>query len=140
VISETRSGYIHAYSTTAPSCSPSTWPRFHHDNANSGDYERDAILPGKPFDLHETASGFTFKAPGDDLLCSGAEHYQVATANQPIDQTNFEAADPLGGAPAPGAPGATQSYTVPAAAKRYVAIRAVDDQGNLGRPALVDTQ
>jgi hypothetical protein len=34
--------------------------------------------------------------------------------------------------------GATRTYTVPAAARRYVAIRAVDDQGNLGRPAVVD--
>src|SRR5204863_160275 len=38
----TRSGYVNAYATKAHSCSPSAWPRFHHDNANSGDYERDA--------------------------------------------------------------------------------------------------
>ena len=29
-------------------CSPASWPRFHHDNANSGDYDRDAALPGRP--------------------------------------------------------------------------------------------
>ncbi len=44
----TRSGYLNGYSTGAPACSPASWPRFHHDNANSGDYSRDATLPGKP--------------------------------------------------------------------------------------------
>jgi hypothetical protein len=139
VISETRSGYIHAYSTSAPSCSPSTWPRFHHDNANSGDYERDATLPGKPFGLQRTAPGFRFTAPGDDLLCGTARRYQVVTATHPINEANFAAATPLCGAPAPATPGTTQAYTLPAATKRYVAIRAVDDQGNVGRPALLDT-
>jgi hypothetical protein len=138
VISETRSGYINAYSTSAPACSPSTWPRFHHDNANSGDYARDATLPGKPFGLQSTPTQIVFKAPGDDLLCRTADHYRVVTSNAPIDETNFKAADPLTGAPAPGTPGTTQTYVVPAGAKRYVAIRAVDDQGNVGRPATVD--
>jgi hypothetical protein len=138
VISETRSGYINAYSTSAPACSPSTWPRFHHDNANSGDYARDAALPGKPFGLSSTASRIAFKAPGDDLLCGTADRYQVVTSDRPIDETNFTAAVPLSGAPAPANPGATQTYALPAGARRYVAIRAVDDQGNVGRPATVD--
>jgi hypothetical protein len=138
VISETRSGYINAYSTSAPACSPSTWPRFHHDNANSGDYARDATLPGKPFGLNSTAARIAFRAPGDDLLCGTADHYQVVTSNQPIDETNFTAAVPLSGAPAPANPGATQTYALPPGARRYVAIRAVDDQGNVGRPATVD--
>ena len=38
----TRTGTLLAYDTDAPSCSPGSWPRFHHDNANSGDYSRDA--------------------------------------------------------------------------------------------------
>ena len=48
MVAITRSGYIHAYRTDAPACSPSSSPRFHHDNANSGDYSRDAVLPGAP--------------------------------------------------------------------------------------------
>jgi len=59
------------------------------------------------------------------------------TSYHPIDETNFSASVPLSGAPAPGAPGATQTYAVPGGARRYVAIRAVDDQGNVGRPAAV---
>jgi hypothetical protein len=138
VISETRSGYINAHSTSAPACSPSTWPRFHHDNANSGDYARDATVPGTPFGVSSTATRITFKAPGDDLLCGSADHYQVVTSNNPINVTNFTAADRLTGAPAPASPGATQTYVLPGGAKRYVAIRAVDEQGNVGRPASVD--
>ena len=34
--------------TPASACSPSSWPNFHHDIANSGDYTRDAVPPGKP--------------------------------------------------------------------------------------------
>ena len=48
VVNMTRSGYIHVYETDAEACSPSSSPRFHHDNANSGDYSRDAVLPGRP--------------------------------------------------------------------------------------------
>jgi hypothetical protein len=138
VISETRSGYINAFSTSAPACSPSTWPRFHHDDANSGDYARDATLPGKPFGLHSTATQIAFKAPGDDLLCGKADHYQVVTSANPIGASSFQGAKPLTGAPAPAAPGATQGYAVPGGARRYLAIRAVDEQGNVGRPAVID--
>jgi hypothetical protein len=95
-------------------------------------------LPGTPFGLSSTATRITFKAPGDDLLCGSAHHHQVVTSDTPINEANFAAADPLTGAPTPAAPGATQTYVLPAAAKRYVAIRAVDEQGNVGRPASVD--
>src|SRR5436190_5882010 len=95
VISETRSGYIDAYTTSASACSPSAWPRFHHDNANSGDYGRDATLPGRPFGVHATQSQISFQAPGDDLLCGRADHYQVRTPSQPIDESSFASATPL---------------------------------------------
>ncbi len=58
---------------SAPACSPSSWPRFHHDNANSGDYSRDAVLPGRPFDATVAGSTLRFTAPGDDLLCGTAD-------------------------------------------------------------------
>ena len=32
---------------TRRACPPGSWPRFHHDNANSGDSRRDAVLPGQ---------------------------------------------------------------------------------------------
>ena len=138
VIGLTRSGYINAYSTTAPACSPGSWPRFHHDNANSGDYDRDAVLPGKPAGLRLDGGRVEFDAPGDDLLCGSARAFQIRTSERPIDEASFGAAAPLGGAPEPRRAGARQSYLPPQGAKRFIAIRATDDQGNVGRVAAIE--
>jgi hypothetical protein len=142
VVGFTRSGYINVYDTEAEACSPSSWPRFHHDNANSGNYDRDAILPGKP-----TAAGLGgspptvmfFDAPGDDLLCGTVDHYEIATSSDQIDENNFDAATPLTGGPDdPVGPGEQESFDIPEGAERYLAVRAVDDQGNVGRVATFD--
>ena len=37
-------------------------------------------------------------------------------------------------------PGTTQSFAMPANPKRFIAIRAVDEQGNVGRIAQIETQ
>jgi len=133
VVNFTRSGYINVYDTEAPACSPSSWPRFHHDNANSGDYSRDAVLPGKPFDPSSTQTQISWSAPGDDLLCGTADHYEIVTSSQPIDEQNFDQVAPLSGEPQPSDPGTTQTYDPPQEAQRYVAVRTVDEQGNVGR-------
>jgi hypothetical protein len=139
VFSFTRSGRVLAYGTEAPACSPSSWPRFHHDNANSGNYERDAVAPGRPMDAAASGGALTFAAPGDDLLCGAAESYEVVQSSRPIDERSFARAEPVdtGGAE-PGEAGEEQSIELPDGVKRYVAVRAVDEQGNVGRPALVD--
>ena len=105
VVGLTRAGTVLAYATDAPACSPGSWPHFHHDLANSGDYRRDATLPGRPesFALDPTAPTLSWKAPGDDLLCGTADHYEVVQSNTPIDGANFAGADPVTGAPAPAA-------------------------------------
>jgi hypothetical protein len=148
LITLTRSGYVFAYETGAPPCSGSSWPRFHHDNANSGFYERDAVLPGKP--QGETVSGpggpreITLQPPGDDLMCGVADRYDVVTSDSPIDDAaDFGAATPLPGAAPPTTPGSpgspqTQTFQVPAGAQRYVALRGEDEQGNVGRFVSVD--
>jgi Ca2+-binding RTX toxin-like protein len=138
VVNLTRSGYINAYGTGAGACAPASSPRFHHDNANSGDFRRDATLPGRPYDRTVSDGEIVFRAPGDDLLCRAADAYEVVTSTGPITAANFGDAGPLGGAPDPGAPGSAQTYAPPAGAERYVAIRAVDEQGNVGRPLTVD--
>jgi hypothetical protein len=135
----TRTGTLLAYETDAPSCSPGSWPRFHHDNANSGDYSRDATLPGKPYDIAVDANNnITFKAPGDDLMCGNVDHYEVVRSNGPITPSNFESREPASGAPAPTAPGTTQSMPIPPERRRFVAVRAVDEQGNVGPPAVTE--
>ena len=137
VVGITRSGYVHAYRTDAAACSPSSSPRFHHDNANSGDYSRDAVLPGAPGGLKAKGGELSFIAPGDDLLCGTADHYEMATAKSMIDEASFAGAKPLKGAPKPKRAGAKQKLEVPSKSKGFVAIRAVDDQGNVGRVATI---
>ena len=140
VVNLTRSGYVNIYETEAGPCAPASSPRFHHDNANSGDSRRDAVLPGKPASAALSAGGsvLEFTAPGDDLMCGTADSYEAVTSNDPIDESSFDSATPLSGAPDPGEPGTAETYPVPGEAKRYVAVRAVDEQGNVGRVTSVD--
>ena len=135
VVSITREGTLSVYSTPASACSPSSWPNFHHDIANSGDYTRDAVPPGVPLSTSVYENTLHFTAPGDDLLCGKATRYEIVTAEAPITAQSFAGATPLSGAPEPAAAGTAQSYTLPANVQTYVAIRAVDDQGNVGLPA-----
>ncbi len=137
VVSITRSGTLSVYSTPAPACSPSSSPRFHHDDWNSGNYTTDAVAPGKPFSVALRGGVLGFAAPGGDLLCGRAARYELVTSNQPITAENFARSKRLTGAPTPGGAGARQSLTLPAGTERYLALRAVDPAGNVGLPAVV---
>ncbi len=139
VVTITRSGTLSVYSTPAGACSPSSSPRFHHDNWNSGDYLTDAIDPGKPLGASRRGNVVSFIAPGGDLMCGRATRYQLVTSASPITPPNFAAARPLSGAPVPGAAGAHQSFRFGSRAERYIAIRAVDEAGNVGLPAVLGT-
>jgi hypothetical protein len=138
VVSITRAGAVSVYNTSAPACSPSSSPRFHHDNWNSGNYTTDAVDPGRPFAVHwrKRKRLLSFDAPGGNLLCGKVARYQLVTSNQPITAQNFSRARALGGAPTPVQPGSQQVVHVPASAERDVAIRAVDSAGNVGLPAV----
>jgi hypothetical protein len=70
-------------------------------------------------------------------MCGTASSYQIVTSGSPITPQSFASATALSGAPAPTVAGSAQSYTLPASARRYVAIRAIDAQGNIGLPAVV---
>ena len=108
VIHATRSGYLHAFAIEGDACSPSSWPRFHHDNANSGDFSRDAVSPGKPAGGRRAAQRVEFTAPGDDLLCGTAASYEIVTSDSPISARNFASARALDGAPEPKSAGTQQ--------------------------------
>jgi hypothetical protein len=138
VVSITRMGTLSVYNSPAGACSPSSSPRFHHDDANSGDYTRDAVPPGVPYSVSLKGRTLGFRAPGNDLLCGTAAKYRVVTSSKPITPENFASATSVDGAPAPQPAGTRQSFTLPAGVKRYVAIRAVDPAGNLGLPAVVE--
>jgi hypothetical protein len=98
------------------------------------------VLPGTPFDAHLSGDTFVFKAPGDDLLCSTVAGYQVAQSDDRITGANFDAAEPIAGAPTPAAPGTSQSFALPIGHKAFVAVRAVDEQGNVGPVAVVSAE
>ena len=123
VVALTRSGTMLAYKTGAPACSPSSWPRFHHDEANSGDLRRDATSPGAPTALRVEGGALRFSSPGDDLLCGRPAAYELSTGGP------FRRVD---AAPVDG--GQTASIPLEGRPKR-VSVRALDDQGNVGRTA-----
>ena len=135
VIALTRSGRILAYRTAGPACAPASWPRFHHDNANSGDARRDAVAPGRPEAARLTARRLAFTAPGDDLLCGRAARYEVRTADAPITAATFADAQTVEAVGAPGPAGGLDTLELRGPLGRFVAVRAVDEQGNPGRPA-----
>jgi hypothetical protein len=97
------------------------------------------VAPGHPYDATLSGSTLTFTAPGNDLLCGTAARYEAVQSSQPITGANFADADPLPGAPTPAAAGTRQTLALPASHKRYVAIRAADDQGNVGPPLVFKT-
>ena len=139
VVGLTRSGKVLAYGTGADGCSASSWPRFHHDNANSGDARRDAVPPGRAEGVRLKGARLTFTAPGDDLRCGTADHYEVRTADAPIDGATFADADPVEVSGRRGAAGGEEEALALATGtlRRFVAVRAVDDQDGVGPVATV---
>ena len=72
-------------------------------------------------------------ASGDDSLTGTATQYDLRYATSLITAANFTSATQVTGVPAPGAPGASQSYTVTGlqpATTYWFAIKTADDAGN----------
>lgn len=140
VIGGTRDGYLFAYRTAGAACAAASWPRFHHDPANSGDARRDAVPPGRPADPTFAGETLAFTAPGDDLLCGRPLRYEVRTDSRPITPASFAEARSLEFEGQVGAPGQRVTLRLASQPLRYLAVRAVDDQGNVGLPAVIDTR
>jgi Ca2+-binding RTX toxin-like protein len=134
----TREGYLFTWNLpNLPACQ-TEWPSFRHDQQQSGNYDRDGTPPYKPTNLSLNGGVLGLTAPGDDNGCGTATRYEIATSDSPIGPQNFAAAQQLPGPPAPQAAGSNQTYTLPSH-QRYVAVRAIDDAGNAGWDALLDT-
>jgi hypothetical protein len=58
-------------------------------------------------------------------------------SNAPISGEDVASLPQVAGAPAPAAPGTKQSVSLAGVTKHFVGIRAVDDQGNVGRVAVI---
>ncbi len=137
----TREGYLFEWDHPGlPECQ-SEWPGFRHDQQGSGNYDRDGTQPYAPerLVLRDGRATLRFTAPGDDYGCGTVAGYQVATAGHDIGPENFADATRLGKTPTAKKAGTRQDYELPKAHKRYVAIRAVDEAGNVGWTASIDT-
>ncbi len=137
IVAMTRAGVLSVYRTSASACSPSSSPRFHHDNANSGDYTRDAVAPGVPARLDVHGRRVTFRAAGGDLLCGTAARYELATSRRALSATSFARARHVAIAIGPARAGSVQRLVMPRGTFRFVALRAVDAAGNVGRPLVL---
>jgi hypothetical protein len=134
----TREGYLFEWDQMQMPACQAEWPSFRHDQQGSGNYDRDGTPPGPPTGLAIAAGTLNFNAPGDDEACGTATSYEAVTSESPIGPSQFAAATPLGGAPAPAEAGAPQSFPLPPHG-RYVALRAVDEEGDVGPLATLDT-
>jgi flagellar hook capping protein FlgD len=74
-----------------------------------------------------------WRAPGDDGMVGRARAYLLRYSTLPITEANFNSATPIGGVPAPGLPGSTETFTVTGLIGNrvyYLAIKTLDDAGN----------
>jgi hypothetical protein len=147
VVGATRSGSLLAYRTDAPPCQSGdrplgSWPRFHHDLANSGDYSRDAARPGAGSDVRLYTAGITLRAPGDDLLCGRVAGYELVQSDRRLTGATFEEGDPIPVVKRRqdlALPGSVEGIGLGGSLSRFLHIRALDDQGNVGPTSVIST-
>jgi hypothetical protein len=131
----TRSGSLFVYRTRAGECRDASWPRFHHDNANSGDFSRDAVAPDAPDRARLAGDRLSFVAPGDDGPCGRAARYEVVQSDHAPSGRSFDDARRVG---RPDDAGDRVTAGLSGARRRFVALRAVDEQGNASRPVVLE--
>jgi subtilisin family serine protease len=102
--------------------------------------EPDSIPPGQITDLAVVTEGSNWldvqwTAVGDDEYDGKASRYDLRYATFPIDDTNFDTAMRVNGAPKPGDPGTLESMRVDGldfTTTYYLAVKALDEFGNPG--------
>ncbi len=134
IVATAREGYLNVWKTDGTAAGNDEWWNFRHDERNTGEYGLDTRPPGilRDASVSDDGSELDFTAPGDDWYAGTADHYEVVTSQAPIRSGNFARATPLEGAPAPAEAGSAQAFTIAHGAPRHIAIRAVDEAGNLG--------
>ncbi len=71
------------------------------------------------------------------MLCGTAARYELVTSGQPLSATTFAHARRLTVSLRPARAGSVQRLVVPRGALKFVALRAVDAAGNIGRPLVL---
>jgi hypothetical protein len=143
VVQTTRLGTLFVWSTAGAACQADQWRKFRHDEWNSGTYGKDTRRPARVDDLGAFVSSgnvtLGWTAVGDDGRCGTAAEYELRASAAPIDESNFAGALTIPLAP-PAVAGAAETRTVaPPAGAVYLALRAIDEAGNAGPLAVVQT-
>lgn len=132
----TREGDLFDWRVPGDAKTNTSWWHYRHDERLTGDYATDSRRPASVTGLRATRAGLRFVATGDDWDIGRATRYDVRWSARPITgPAAFARAPRIRVIARPAASGAREALAlrVPARA-RYVAIRAVDDAGNLGAP------
>jgi len=79
VAEPTREGNLFLWTTSGSACQPREWPKFQHDEHNSGDYATDATPPGALRGVHLDGGTLTVTASGDNGWCAGTGSAYVLT-------------------------------------------------------------
>lgn len=82
-----------------------------------------------------TSLSVRWTAPGDDGATGTATSYDIRTSTSPITSATWASATAVTGEPAPAAAGTQQTQTITGltgSRTYYIAIRAVDERGNMG--------
>ena len=127
----TREGDLFVWRTPASRCGIADWPKLTHDLQNTSNYGVDATRPGVITDLRRVGNLIFWFAPGDDESCGTVARYLIKMSDRPIrTHDDWLAAAPAGPGPRP-APAGRQQFAAYANLKRYVAVRTIDEAGNL---------
>ncbi|HPM76616.1 MAG TPA: S8 family serine peptidase [bacterium] len=144
VVAHTREGYLYAWESVGDSCPNgelnSDWPRFHHDEHNSGYYGNDVLPPGRVTDLTAQDNGqgsvrITFTLPGDDWWCGKPQTVDIRYTADSVDLgdwNTFNAAMGIEYKPLDQSAGAEITMLLSGSMKS-VALCARDDAGNVSR-------
>jgi len=145
IVLPTHEGFLYAWETAGISCIDgrpnSDWPRFQHDERNTGFYGADVLPPADIADLEAKRIGrdlvqITFTAPGDNWACGRASIYDVRFSQDRIDLGDPEAfAEAIRAeeVPRPSTAGTWESIVVQGPGAAVLAVQAADEEGNLSR-------
>ena len=131
----TREGDLFVWTTPASRCAAADWPKLTHDLRNTSNYTVDATRPAAITDVKRVGDGpngaLYWTAPGDDEHCGRVARYGIKTSDAPI-RTHAEwlAATTVSAAPAP-QPAGRKQFVAVSGLKRYVAVRSIDEAGNI---------
>jgi hypothetical protein len=131
----TREGTLFVWQVKGHPSRNDSWWHYHHDEHNSGlfgnDTRRPAALDAIRISRGQNGINLRWQAPGDDgVTGKRVKRYQVLISSRRITIPNLDRARRLK-APAPKPPGGAQQLTISERGGVFVAIRAVDDAGNL---------